>query len=254
MHPLFLSVPYLSDYVLGVDGTPHNLLVISRDTCECSTVSPDLQSVVEQPICILRSYDHAINFSSRFASHPPPHPQMDKALLSAVDRLPPITSTVTSLHTAASTALYSTRSATAFLLTPQLASRRVQRAENLLRHLRETVSEFRALYAQLVSALRATIAMKQAGKVRWDRLSDGWWRERAEGVLNLVMEVGRSVEEVELQLVEGGDYVSRVDRVLEKAELVVRGWKRVVSFVEGWEPIARAVCEGLGEEGSLLPA
>lgn len=191
--------------------------------------------------------------NSRIHSHPQSHFEMDKALLSALDQLPPITTTVASLHTAASTALLSTRSATAFLHTPLLASRRIQRAESLLCHMRELLLELRALYSRLVSALRSTLAMKQAGKPRWDRLSHEWWRERAEGVLDLVMEVGRSVEGVELELVEGGNYVSRVEGISERVELVVRGWEKVASFVRGWEPIARAVCEGLGEEGSLLP-
>lgn len=190
----------------------------------------------------------------------PTHLQMDKALLSAIDQLPSLASTVTALHTAASAALHSARSATAFRHAPHLASRRIQRAENLLRHLRASLAEFCASHTRLVSALRATLASPQrfptagpsATKPRWDRLSDEWWRERAEGVLTLVDVVAGHVDAVKRQLEGGGDYVGRLERVAGSAELAARAWQKVVRFVEKWEAVARAVADGLAEEGSLL--
>lgn len=47
-------------------------------------------------------------------------------------------------------------------------------------------------------------------------------------------------------------YAEAVDEIAQCTQEVADAWKKVLEYVEEWAPIAHAVLEGLGEEGSLI--
>lgn len=53
--------------------------------------------------------------------------------------------------------------------------------------------------------------------------------------------------------VDGEGYAEAVDGVVKGVKEVAEAWDKVLECVEEWAPIARAVVEGLGEEGSFMP-
>lgn len=71
----------------------------------------------------------------------------------------------------------------------------------------------------------------------------------------LVIAVQESAEWLQRKGDQGGEegYAEAVDEIAEGTQEVADAWKKVLEYVEEWAPIAHAVLEGLGEEGSLMP-
>lgn len=173
----------------------------------------------------------------------------------ALDQLPALSLTLSSLETASQAAVQSASSAeTALELSVTLAARRMQRSESLLKQLRSFKAELEAGLSALQTALVDITSAKARRAGAWDRLPDAWWIERSSGVSRRIEEVAERVRELDhsLEVAGSGEYLERVKALHSGVERVADSWQKALGFVAEWEDVARAVSEGLGEEGSLI--
>lgn len=176
---------------------------------------------------------------------------MDKLLLSSLSSIAAISDHLSQMQTSTRSASECAHSARALLPhSSALCARRMQRSEALLTHFRQSHADLQACLSAFHNALRAVAAHPSRIKARWDRLPDEWWRERAARSADLVDGV-----RAQASVVGGvGGYAEAVDGIMEGVRETMEKWGELLRYVEEWAPVARAVAEGLGEEGSLLPA
>lgn len=179
---------------------------------------------------------------------------MDKLLISSLSHTPAISEHLSQMRTSTQSASQSAHSARELLPhSATLCARRMQRSEALLRLFRLSLADMLSVLSAFQAALQAVATHPARTKPRWDRLPDEWWRTRAARTASLAGHVGEAVERLESRAQARADtYVEAVDTIRDGVREMCERWDAVVGYVGEWAPVAKAVADGLGEEGSLL--